>query len=117
MGKYAGMNNAEITSGQCAKLLFLFALGSAALIVPTSVVMIAKQDGWISMLLAGPCNYFILMIYLALADRFPNMSPALYVERLVGVWGGKAITLLYVLFSLLTGALVLRNISDCRYCR
>ncbi|OMF37169.1 hypothetical protein BK133_06065 [Paenibacillus sp. FSL H8-0548] len=112
MSKYAGMNNAEITSGQCAKLLFLFALGSSALILPTTVTLIAKQDAWISMLLVGPVNYFVLMIYLALADRFPNMSPAHYVGKVVGVWGGKVLTFLYCLFFLLTSALVLRNISD-----
>jgi spore germination protein KB len=112
MSKYAGMNNAEITSVQCAKLLFMFALGSAALILPTTIISIAKQDGWISMLLAGPFNYFILMIFLALADRFPNMSLAQYAERLLGVWLGKLLTLLYIVFFLLLSALVLRNISD-----
>lgn len=112
MSKYAGINNAEITSGQAAKLLFLFALGSAALILPTAVTSIAKQDGWISMLLAGPFNYFILIIYLALAERFPNLSLAQYAEKVLGVWGGKLLTLLYIFFFLLLSALVLRNISD-----
>jgi spore germination protein KB len=112
MSKFAGMNNAEITSGQCAKILYLFALGSAALILPTSVTAIAKQDGWISMLLAGPFNYFILIALLALADRFPNLSLAQYAERVLGVWGGKIVTLLYIFFFLLLSALVLRNISD-----
>ncbi|WP_169084506.1 endospore germination permease [Paenibacillus sp. PL91] len=112
MSKFAGMNNAEITSGQCAKILYLFALGSAALILPTSITAIAKQDGWISMLLAGPFNYFILIALLALADRFPNLSLAQYAERVLGVWGGKIITLLYIFFFLLLSALVLRNISD-----
>lgn len=112
MSKFAGINNAEITSGQCAKILYLFALGSAALILPTSITAIAKQDGWMSMLLAGPFNYFILIALLALADRFPNLSLAQYAERVLGVWGGKIITLLYIFFFLLLSALVLRNISD-----
>lgn len=112
MSKFTGMNNAEITSGQCAKILYLFAIGSAALIVPTSVTLIAKQDGWISMLLSGPINYLILLVYLALADRFPNLSLAQYAERVLGVWGGKALTLIYIMFFLLLSALVLRNVSD-----
>ncbi|MEV5029722.1 GerAB/ArcD/ProY family transporter [Paenibacillus sp. LPE1-1-1.1] len=112
MSKFAGMNNAEITSSQCAKLLFLFALGSAALILPTSVTSIAKQDGWLSMLLAGPFNYLILIVFLKLSDRFPNLSLAQYAERVLGAWAGKAFSLLYVLFFLLLSALVLRNISD-----
>ncbi|MCA0758597.1 endospore germination permease [Paenibacillus sp. N4] len=112
MGKYAGINNTMISSGQCAKILFLFALGSAALILPTAVTVIAKQDAWISMLLAGPINYFVVMIYLALADRFPNLTLAQYSEKVIGTWAGKAFTLTFVFFMLLLSALVLRNISD-----
>ncbi|MGM0883972.1 MAG: GerAB/ArcD/ProY family transporter [Bacillota bacterium] len=112
MSKYAGMNNAQITSSQCAKLLFLFALGSAVLILPTAITAIAKQDAWLSVLLVGPFNYFILTVFLALADRFPNMSLAQYAEKVLGVWAGKVLTLTYLLLFLLLSALVLRNISD-----
>lgn len=112
MSKYAGMNNTLISSGQCAKILFLFALGSAGLVLPTAVTAIAKQDAWISMLLAGPLNYLVVMIYLALADRFPNLSLAQYSEKVLGTWAGKAFTLTFVFFMLLLSALVLRNIAD-----
>ncbi|CAM4475055.1 spore germination protein KB [Paenibacillus endophyticus] len=112
MSKFAGINNAEISSGQAAKILIMFAQGSAALILPSAVTAIAKQDGWLSMLIAGPFNYFILLVYLALADRFPNMSLAQYAEKIVGKWAGKALTFIYILFFLLLSALVLRNISD-----
>ncbi|NIK79402.1 spore germination protein KB [Paenibacillus castaneae] len=112
MSKNAGINNAEITSGQCAKLYILFALGSSALILPTVVIEIAKQDAWLTMLLAGPINYLVLMIYLALADRFPNLSLVQYMEKLIGKWAAKALMLTYVLFFLVNSALVLRNISD-----
>ncbi|RCW44873.1 GerAB/ArcD/ProY family transporter [Paenibacillus prosopidis] len=112
MSKFAGMNNAQITSSQCAKLLFLFALGSAVLILPTAITAIAKQDAWLSVLLVGPFNYFILIVFLALADRFPNMSLAQYAEKVLGVWAGKVLTLTYLLLFLLLSALVLRNISD-----
>lgn len=112
MSKFAGMNNAQITSSQCAKLLFLFALGSAVLILPTAITAIAKQDAWLSVLLVGPFNYFILTVFLALADRFPNMSLAQYAEKVLGVWAGKVLTFTYLLLFLLLSALVLRNISD-----
>jgi spore germination protein KB len=112
MSKYAGINNAQITSGQIAKILFLFSLGSAALLLPTAVTSIAKQDSWISMLLAGPFNYLVLMIYLALMDRFPRLSLAQYAEKLLGVWLGKALAICYIFFLLILSSLVLRNISD-----
>ncbi|WP_028608292.1 GerAB/ArcD/ProY family transporter [Paenibacillus harenae] len=112
MSKFAGMNNTQISAVQCAKIFYLFALGSAALILPSAVIAIAKQDAWISMLLAGPFNYLVLALYLSLADRFPNMSLAQYAEKVLGVWAGKAVTFTFVLFFLLLSSLVLRNISD-----
>lgn len=112
MSKFAGMNNAEITSGQCAKILYMFALGSSSLILPTAVAAIAQQDAWLSMLIVGPINYLVLMIFLSLADRFPNMTIAQYAERLLGVWGGRVLTLTYVFFFLVLSAVVLRDISD-----
>lgn len=112
MSKAPGINNAEITSRQCAKILFLFALGSSALVLPTAVIGIARQDAWLSMLMAGPFNYFILLIYLALAERFPNLSLAQYAKKLLGTWLSKVFLLTYVLFFLILSAVVLRNISD-----
>ncbi|MGO4370883.1 endospore germination permease [Paenibacillus sp. MCAF20] len=90
----------------------MFAMGSSTLILPTAVTVIAKQDSWVSMLLAGPINYFVLMIYLALAERFPNMSLAQYAQKLIGVWAGKLLSITYIIFFLILSSLVLRNISD-----
>lgn len=107
-----GMNNGMITSAQCAKMLFLLALGSSSLVLPTTVTIIARQDSWISMALVAPFNYFFMMIYLALADRFPNMSLAQYAERILGAWLGKLLSLTYILFFTILAAVVLRNITD-----
>ncbi|WP_173275175.1 endospore germination permease [Paenibacillus sp. NEAU-GSW1] len=107
-----GLTNGMITSGQAAKLLFLFALGTAALIVMTTVVAIAKQDAWITTLVVAPINYWFLLIYLKLAERFPDMTLAQYTEKILGKWLGKALLLLYVFFFVILSALVLRNISD-----
>lgn len=112
MGKTAGLNNSLITSGQAAKILFMFAMGSSTLILPTAVSTIAKQDSWVSFLIAGPINYFVLMIYLALNDRFPRMSLTQYAQKLIGVWAGKLLSITYIFFYLILSALVLRNISD-----
>lgn len=112
MAKATGLNNSAIKPGQAGKLLFMFAMGSSSLILPTAVTVIAKQDSWISMLLVGPVNYLVMMIYLALADRFPGMSLAQYAQKVIGVRAGKLLSLTFIFFYLLLSALVLRNISD-----
>ncbi|WP_042170203.1 GerAB/ArcD/ProY family transporter [Paenibacillus gorillae] len=106
------LNNQFIGASQLAKMLFLYALGTAGLMVPTAVVAIARQDAWISMAIAGPMNYWFLLLYLALADRFPGLTLSQYTEKILGSWLGRVLTLLYVCFFLLLSALVLRNIVD-----
>lgn len=107
-----GMSNNEITSGQFAKMLYLFSLGSAALIVPTAVISIAKQDGWMSMLLVIPVQYAIMLIYLALMKRFPRLTIVQYSEVIAGKWIGKLIGLTFIFFVLVLSTLVLRNLVD-----
>ncbi|MCU6708498.1 endospore germination permease [Paenibacillus sp. J5C_2022] len=104
--------NGKIGAGQLGKLLYLFSLGSAALIVPTAVVQIARQDSWLSMLLVIPLHYFIILIYLALANRFPHLSLAQYSQHILGTWLGKIVTATYIFYFSVLCALVLRNMSD-----
>lgn len=112
MSKISGITNGEITSGQLAKILYLFTLGSAALIVPTAMVSLAKQDSWISMLLVIPIHYSFIYLYLLLYNRFPRLSLVQYTEKIIGVWPGKAIALTFVFFYLVLSSLVLRNMAD-----
>lgn len=112
MAKGTGTANGSITSGQLSKLLFLFSIGSAALLLPTAVVSIAKQDGWISMLIVIPIHYAFIYIYLLLYRRFPKLTLAQYAEKIAGAWIGKVVTLTFVFFFALLGALVLRNVTD-----
>ncbi|QNK58303.1 endospore germination permease [Paenibacillus sp. PAMC21692] len=112
MSMRSGFVNNEITSRQVSKLLYLFSVGSAALIVPTATVTIAKQDGWISMLLIVPVQYAIVLVYLALMRRFPRMTIAQYAEFIAGRWIGKSIALTFVFFFFILSTLVLRNMVD-----
>lgn len=112
MGKYSGINNAEIKAGQAAKLLFLYSLGTSVLLLPSLMIHFAKQDAWIAVLLSLPIQYGILFIYIALSERFPRLSLVQYAERLLGAWGGKVLALTYVIFFLVLASLVLNNITS-----
>ncbi|MHA6481376.1 GerAB/ArcD/ProY family transporter [Paenibacillus sp. strain BS8-2] len=105
-------SNGEITAGQMSKIVYLFSLGSAALIVPSAVISIARQDGWASMLLAIPVQYAVLLVYLALMKRFPRLSIVQYSEIIAGKWIGKVIGLTFIFFFLTLSMLVLRNLVD-----
>ncbi|MFD0590610.1 endospore germination permease [Paenibacillus sp. GCM10027627] len=112
MNRLSSFSNSEITSGQLAKLLYLFCMGSAALIVPPAVAAIANQDSWFSMLLIIPVHCLIVYLYLVLHSRFPRLTIAQYTEKIVGIWIGKAITLTFVFFFMVLSSLVLKNVAD-----
>lgn len=106
------MNDGLISAAQWGKMLYLFALGSAALLIPSAVISIAKQDAWLSMLLTVPFNYLVIVLYFALASRFPSLSLVQILEKVLGRAGGKLVAVSYIFFYLLLSALVLRNITD-----
>ncbi|WP_168121413.1 endospore germination permease [Paenibacillus sp. HB172176] len=112
MSKLSGVTNGEVTSSQLSKMLYLFSLGSAALIVPSAMITLAKQDAWISLFLVIPFHFLLIIIYLQLFKRFPRLTIAQYAEKIAGKWLGKGITFSYVFFFLLLSSLVLRNMTD-----
>ncbi len=112
MNSSSGMNNTQISASQLSKMLFLYSLGTAVLIMPTMVTIVAKQDSWVSMMLVMFLQLLVPLLYVALSDRFPHLSIAEYSQKIVGKWGGKLISLLFVFYFLVLSSLVLRNISD-----
>lgn len=112
MSQLTDINNTKISASQLAKLLYLYSIGSAVLIVPTMVTIVAKQDAWITMLLVIPLQILVPLLYIYLSERFPNLSIAQYSEKLLGWFGGKLITALFVFYFLMLSSFVLNNISE-----
>ncbi|MBW7454982.1 endospore germination permease, partial [Paenibacillus sepulcri] len=106
------INNGLLSGSQLGKLHVLFALGTAVLILPTLVVLVAKEDSWITLTLAWPLNYVFLFAPLALNKRFPNFSVVTYSQKILGRWGGTLYMLIYIGFFILLSAFTLRNMGD-----
>jgi spore germination protein KB len=102
--------NKEIISGkQAISILTLFLLGST-LAVGTSPV--SKQDSWISLLLGLFMLIPIIMAYIRIVSLFPEKNLYDIVTEIFGNVIGKIIVLLYVLYSIHLGAMVIRNFSE-----
>ncbi|MZQ85243.1 endospore germination permease [Paenibacillus sp. 5J-6] len=93
-------------------LTVLFTIGSAILIAPSGLAYDAKQDAWIAAILGLLVGLLLVLLYLAIGQRFPQKTLAEYCEELMGKWIGKAISLLYFCFFFILAALVLRNLGD-----
>ncbi|TKH45141.1 spore gernimation protein [Paenibacillus terrae] len=85
----------RISARQLMILTTLYTVGSAILIIPSSVAQIAKQDAWIAVLVGVTAGLLILYLYIKLASLYPQMTLIGILEALLGKWLGKAVGLLF----------------------
>ncbi len=102
--------NKEIISGhQAISILIMFLLGSSLVI---GVSPEAKQDAWISLLLALFMFTPIIMTYIRIVSLYPGKNLYDIVVDVFGTVIGKIIVSLYVLYAIHLGALVMRNFME-----
>lgn len=103
------MEEKAITYKQGISLIILFISGSAVIFTPG---IAAKQDVWLSTVLAMLFVLPILLIYERLLYLFPDKDLFDILQITFGKGIGNIISILYVWFSFHLGYLVLRNFSD-----
>ncbi len=106
------LDKGKINARQASFLMFSFLMGSAILMIPTTVASLAKQDGWISIFVATVLGMGIVLIFTTLGLMFPKQTIIQYSETILGKWVGKFVGLLYIWFPFHLGTLVIRNSSD-----
>lgn len=106
------MEKGVISNSQFAILVILFMVGSSTLIAPPLLVLEAKQDAWISGLLAVGLGLLIASLHGALAFRYPKLNLIEKCERILGKWPGKAVAWMFILYFLLLTAALVRIIGD-----
>lgn len=104
-------DNGKIGPVQLRKLIILFMLGRAILIVPGILASESRQDAWISSavgLLVGLC---IVFIYRKLWQFYPEMTLAEYAQKLLGSWVGKGVAFLFFLYAMLLASMIVRSLG------
>ncbi|WP_410771214.1 GerAB/ArcD/ProY family transporter [Fontibacillus sp. BL9] len=94
----------KISLRQTSILTALFTIGSAILIVPSSLAATAKQDAWIAALIGIGAGNLILALQLKLTRLYPVMNLVQLSEKLLGKWLGKSVCFLLLLIVFLGGA-------------
>lgn len=88
------MEKAKISPYQLFVLILLFQLGSA-LLLPLGID--AKQNAWISILMAMIGGFFLFLIYHRIYLYYPDSLPTTYVQKIFGKkrrdWGEAVKTL------------------------
>ncbi|MDF2607992.1 MAG: spore germination protein [Bacillales bacterium] len=106
------MSDSKITPYQFACLVFIFIISSSTLLVPKLTATYAKQDAWISTVLALIIGVFIVKIYLALCNKFPTKNLIEINEIIFGKYISKIFSTVLLVYTILITSGLLRQLSD-----
>ncbi|MCL6639280.1 MAG: spore germination protein [Firmicutes bacterium] len=103
----------KISSKQLHLMLVMTVLGTSIMALPTGVTVLAKQDAWLPLALAGLVNGYTAAVITALGRRFPGRTFIQYLEDILGRSGGKLLALIYiVLFFIRTTSVIVREYGE-----
>ncbi|GMK38204.1 germination protein [Paenibacillus sp. CCS19] len=106
------MEQGRISAAQVAILSFMATSATSLLTAPTVASAVAKQDMWLSPLLASSVGFLIVWLLVKLNQAYPEQTLIQYMKKLLGRPLGIAVGLLYLLFIIHTTANVLRQFTD-----
>lgn len=102
------MEKAKISTYQLFVLMVLFQLGSS-LLVP--IAMEAKQDAWLAILLGMSAAFILMYIYDRLYRYYEGKPLTEFLKDILGVFFGRLLAFLYVLYFVYLAARVLRDLG------
>lgn len=88
----------KITGNQLSFLLFTFIISTNLLSVPFFMVMFAKQDAWLSALIAPITGIVSIWLMIELAKRYPGETITQYSSKILGKGLGKLIVANYIYY-------------------
>ncbi|OPX83509.1 MAG: Spore germination protein YndE [Pelotomaculum sp. PtaB.Bin104] len=90
------LEGGKIDSKQAVFLMVSMVLPTAVLFVGAVIANLAKQDGWISILLSILVSLLIAWLAVNLSLRFPDKTLFQFPEVILGRWPGKVVAFLYL---------------------
>jgi spore germination protein KB len=103
------LEGGKISGRQAVLLMVSMVLPTAFLFVASVVASLARQDGWLSMLLATLSALLIAWLTVNLGLRFPNKTLFQFPEVILGRWPGKVVALLYIWWYIHMNAEIIRQ--------
>ncbi len=103
------LEGGKIDSKQAILLMVAMVLPTAFLSVAAVTASLAKQDGWISILLATLGALLIAWLAVSLGLRFPEKTLFQFPEVILGKWPGKVVAFLYIWWYIHLNVEVLRQ--------
>jgi len=102
----------KISGIQIFWMIAAMELGMTLLMTMTSSLQAAKQDAWISMIIAGGIALFIAFVATQLAVLYPNQTLVQFTETILGKWIGKFVIVIYMVQWYTIIPIILRQFTD-----
>ncbi|PKM52629.1 MAG: spore gernimation protein [Firmicutes bacterium HGW-Firmicutes-7] len=103
------MEKEIVTNKQVINIMTMFLIGSTLVL---GVGSDAKQDSWIAIIIGIGYVIPTVLIYSRILWLFPGKNLFQILERIMGKYVGKAVSLLFIWYAFHLGALVTRNFSE-----
>lgn len=94
------MKSVKISSLQMAMMMYPTIVATAILSVPSITAQYAKQDLWLSPILASMIGFMIVFITIKLHKFYPEQTVIQFSEQIIGRIPGKVISFFIILFYL-----------------
>ncbi|MET3656421.1 GerAB/ArcD/ProY family transporter [Sporosarcina psychrophila] len=101
------MHNIKINSNQFLVLVIFFTIGTSILEVPSVLAAKTNQDAWITAIIGTGIGLLVVWLFTAIALWFPHLTYVQMNEKVFGKWIGKAVSVLFVMMSLLYASTLL----------
>ncbi|WNS45998.1 endospore germination permease [Paenibacillus sp. MMS20-IR301] len=99
----------KITNRQLFWMIMMMEIGINLLISMTATILYAKQDAWISYILASTGGLTITFIAASLSSRHPRQTLIEFSVSILGKWAGKLIVIPFLLQWFWVMSLILRD--------
>lgn len=106
------MKKIEITGWQLSFILVNAILPTAVLTLPSIATKFAKQDAWISILIATGIALLLIQLAITLSLRHPKQNPSQVARLHFGKFAGTLLALSYSLYFMVICYTVLREFTD-----
>ena len=102
----------ELTEMQFTLILIGSMMGVGILSLPNDVIKIAKQDGWISVLLGSIYPLYIVFIASYLGKNYPKENMLILSKKFFGKILGNILNLIFILYFVIISTKVAADVSN-----
>lgn len=102
----------QISAWQAMNLIVALILPTAILFLPTLIAMDARQDAWLSVVIAFGFGSVVAVLAARLAQRFPGETVIQFAPRLLGRIPGRIVGLVFIFYPFYITFVVQREFGE-----